>query len=115
MDLIREELPAYSIHSYTLEAIIINNNSEQKEVSLPLFLSNNYLKQPAQLEQIKEYIAQSKIDILIIGTPTPLDPQVYVALRSMIECEAMNITAAIYSYNILIGDYRNAGILLLTK
>jgi uncharacterized protein len=94
------------------------------KLSLPCFISSNESKEllATKITQIdKEFLfpllSKESIDLLIIGTgksPIFLSPKQQISLSEIaLGVECMNNTSACSSFNLLLGDLRKVGLLIL--
>ena len=94
------------------------------KLNLPCFISSNEsreLSATAITEVNKEFLfpllAKESIDLLIIGTgssPVFLSPKQQMSLSEInLGVECMNNTSACSSFNLLLGDLRKVGLLIL--
>ncbi len=98
---------------------------KDKTLEIPCYITNEiYLTEniPNKFEDITfklidELITKDKITILIIGTGEKqkfLDPKLQVELSNIgIAVEVMKNASAVYSFNILLAENRNVGLILL--
>jgi uncharacterized protein len=98
-----------SIINYSQNSVILEN----KELNFPCFISENYILENISLENIKNLIDKSQISVLIIGTNNQIPIKEQAQIRKIIPCEFMGIKSAVYSFNIMLDDYRNPGVIFI--
>lgn len=107
--------------------ISFENNTIQlshQQLKIPCFISKNFATEiefshitDINKQSLFPLISHDEIDLLIIGTgqsPKFLTGQQQVVIQQMsIGSESMNSDSACRSFNLLLSDARNAGLLLL--
>jgi uncharacterized protein len=106
MELHTQEQFQHSIISYDDTSLVVDGAVLQ----FPCFVDNATYQHISDLESIIETL---NCELLIVGSNTSYPIKEQVRIKQKLSSEFMNITAAIHSFNLMLGDSRSVALVII--